>query len=152
MMMTESYDSHLTLDSAIFLPSQTSEIISLSDDNDLEIFLSTQPSTCNPISSIQVAQASQRSEFNWSTVSQPIFMENNQMDQFLQSETPDYDFRHQTETLSDQIESYDHYFNDSFDDQLLNINVPTVTTEYNRLLDDSFNNEIPKIHLESLLQ
>uniref|UniRef100_A0A1A9VG29 Uncharacterized protein n=1 Tax=Glossina austeni TaxID=7395 RepID=A0A1A9VG29_GLOAU len=151
MMMTESYDSQMTLDSVIFLPSQTSEIISLSDDNDLEIFVSTQSSTYNPISSIQVAQVSQKSEFNWSTDSQSIFMENNQMDQFLQSETPDYNSRYQTETLSDQIGSYDHYFNDSFDDQLSNINIPTVTTDYNTLLDDSFNTEIPKINLESLL-
>uniref|UniRef100_A0A1A9VF70 Uncharacterized protein n=1 Tax=Glossina austeni TaxID=7395 RepID=A0A1A9VF70_GLOAU len=100
MTMTESHDSQMTLDSVIFLPSQTSEIISLSDDNDLEIFVSTLSSTYNPISSIQVAQVSQRSEFNWSTVSQSIFIENNKMDQFLQSETPDYDSGCQTETLS----------------------------------------------------
>uniref|UniRef100_A0A1B0BL27 Uncharacterized protein n=1 Tax=Glossina palpalis gambiensis TaxID=67801 RepID=A0A1B0BL27_9MUSC len=45
---------------------QTSEIISLSDDNEeiLEIFVSTQPSTYNPISSIQVVQVSQRLNFN----------------------------------------------------------------------------------------
>uniref|UniRef100_A0A1A9V7W3 Uncharacterized protein n=1 Tax=Glossina austeni TaxID=7395 RepID=A0A1A9V7W3_GLOAU len=154
MMMSESYDSQMTLDSVSFSPSQSSEIISLSDDNedDLEIFVSMQPCIYNSISSIQVAQVSQRLEFNWTTVSQSIFMENNRMDQFLQSETSDYDPRYQTETLSDQIESYDHYFNASFDDQLLNINILTVTTDYNRLLDDSFNNEIPKIILESLLQ
>uniref|UniRef100_A0A1A9V1Q7 Uncharacterized protein n=1 Tax=Glossina austeni TaxID=7395 RepID=A0A1A9V1Q7_GLOAU len=65
----------------------------------------------------------------------------------LLNETPDYDARYQTETLSHQIESYDRYFNDGFDDQLLNINIPTVTIDYNRLLDDSFNNEIPKVPL-----
>uniref|UniRef100_A0A1A9VT71 Uncharacterized protein n=1 Tax=Glossina austeni TaxID=7395 RepID=A0A1A9VT71_GLOAU len=117
--MTESYGSQMTLGSVISLPSQTSEIISLSDDNGLEIFVSMQPTTYNPISSIQVAQVSQRSGFNWASVSQSIFMDNNQMDQFLQSETRDYNPRYQIETLSDQIESYDYYFNDSFDDHLL---------------------------------
>ncbi|KAL9914348.1 uncharacterized protein ACN2A1_001438 [Glossina fuscipes fuscipes] len=153
MMMTENYNSQMTLDSVIFLPSHTSEIISLSDDNedDLEIFVSTQASTYNSISSLQVAQISEGSEFNWATVSQSIFMANNEMDQFLQSETPNYDLRYQSETISDPIESYDRYFNDSFNDQLLNINIPTVTG-YNRLLDDSFNNEISKINLDSLLQ
>uniref|UniRef100_A0A1B0BG54 Uncharacterized protein n=1 Tax=Glossina palpalis gambiensis TaxID=67801 RepID=A0A1B0BG54_9MUSC len=122
------------------------------DVDDLEIFVSTQPSTYNPISSLQVAQVSEGSEFNWATVSQSIFMANNQTDQFLQSESPNYDLIYQTETLSDAIESYDHYFNDSFNDQLLNITIPTVTTDYERLLDDSFNNEISKINFESLLQ
>ncbi|KAL9872782.1 uncharacterized protein ACN427_014062 isoform 1-T1 [Glossina fuscipes fuscipes] len=123
MMTTESHDSQMTLDSVMFLPSQTSEIISLSDDNkdDPEIFVSTQPSTYNSISSLQAVQVSEGSEFNWATVSQSIFVANNQMDQFLQSETSNYNPRYQTETLSDPIESYDHYFNDSFDDQLLNI-------------------------------
>uniref|UniRef100_A0A1A9UD00 Uncharacterized protein n=1 Tax=Glossina austeni TaxID=7395 RepID=A0A1A9UD00_GLOAU len=58
------------------------------------------------------------------------------MDQFFQNETPNYDHRYEIETLSNQIESYDNYFNDSFDDQLLNIKIPTATTDYNKLLHD----------------
>uniref|UniRef100_A0A1A9VHS9 Uncharacterized protein n=1 Tax=Glossina austeni TaxID=7395 RepID=A0A1A9VHS9_GLOAU len=89
-----------------------------------------QPTRCSPISSIQIGQVSQRSEFNWAPVPQSIFTAHNQMDQFLQSEIPDYDPRYEFDTHSDQTESYDHYFKDGFDDQLLNIDIPTGTTDY----------------------
>uniref|UniRef100_A0A1A9UDP8 Uncharacterized protein n=1 Tax=Glossina austeni TaxID=7395 RepID=A0A1A9UDP8_GLOAU len=122
----------MTIDCGIFIPCQSPEVISISDDNepDLEHLFTRQHGRYSPVPLIQIALISQRSELNFATVSQSSFIWNKQMWQFLQNRFPDYGPRYLSQAHSIEDINCDHYFNDGFDSELLNINIQSITNVF----------------------
>uniref|UniRef100_A0A1B0BNR3 Uncharacterized protein n=1 Tax=Glossina palpalis gambiensis TaxID=67801 RepID=A0A1B0BNR3_9MUSC len=63
--------------------------------------------------------------------------------------TPDYDPRYWSQAYSN--EDVNRYPKDGFDNELLNINITPITTDYQTFLNDSFNSEILEINLGDII-